>query len=406
MQSPSPIGDQTQRFQGGRGRRAVALIVLAATAVVAAGGLYLRLGSPPASSYKPVDRDSIAASAVDYDFVTSTTGWALLTAPTTRPPGTAQFEVFRTVDGARHWHRQLTGVTSADIPSAHSIQFLDPMNGFLLIGGPPIQVFRTTDGGVRWLPLSSLPQIDVTLQSLSNPANAVSELTFTDFSHGWLLFGGQTPGSPFVPDAPPPRLFATSDGGHSWRALPDPPSDLGDPAFRNLTEAWTGGISVRPFVYTSLDGATTWQRRYLPSPPGQTWGGSPGASVLLATNVDVLPHAGAVATVIDLGERYSFITADRGNTWTYVPPPPGPVTYIDSQHWWAVDGSSLMKSADSGESWAVATTALPSSLVGLTALDSDHAWATEIVVGGYGLVTTNDGGLHWNRMSVPNPSSP
>lgn len=37
-------------------------------------------------------------------------------------------------------------------------------------------------------------------------------------------------------------------------------------------------------------------------------------------------------------------------------------------------------------------------------LDSRHAWASIFVMGGYGLVLTNDGGLHWALASVPQPA--
>jgi len=36
-------------------------------------------------------------------------------------------------------------------------------------------------------------------------------------------------------------------------------------------------------------------------------------------------------------------------------------------------------------------------------LDSKHAWALTMVVGGYGLALTSDGGLHWTQANVPQP---
>jgi photosystem II stability/assembly factor-like uncharacterized protein len=123
----------------------------------------------------------------------------------------------------------------------------------------------------------------------------------------------------------------------------------------------------------------------------------------MPTSVDLLPGAAAVASVTDFGEQYLFRTTDTGKTWTYVPSAPGSVTYVDSQDWWAVNQNRLFKSSDAGHTWSVASDSLPASLTGVTALDTDHAWAAQIVIGGYGLVVTTDAGLHWSRVPVPNP---
>jgi photosystem II stability/assembly factor-like uncharacterized protein len=392
----TPAGEPNRKSLSGRGRRAVALIVIAAISVVVVGSVYLRVTSSQpmaSSSLRAVDPNLVSANAIDYDFVTPLAGWALLTVYTAGQPDTVRFTVFGTTDGAKHWRRQLTGATSVGNPGPHTIHFVDRSSGFVFVGGSPGDLYRTVDAGGHWLHIESLPAPDVT------------EVVFADPNHGWLVSGGQTSRDQFVPPAQAPHLFATSDGGASWRTLPEPPPGILFVALRNPIEAWTGSWAFgRPYVYLSLDAGLTWQRRYLPSPPGLNWTAVDSQGVvLMPTSVKVLPGAAAVASVTDFGEQYLFRTTDTGETWNYVPSSPGSITYVDSQHWWAVNEKRLFKSSDAGHTWHVVSDSLPTSLTGLTALDSDHAWAAQIVTGGYGLVVTTDAGLHWHRVPVPNP---
>ena len=50
--------------------------------------------------------------------------------------------------------------------------------------------------------------------------------------------------------------------------------------------------------------------------------------------------------------------------------------------------------------------ALPAVQYILHVLDAKHAWAVTIVVGGYGLSVTSDGGIHWASARVPHPVVP
>ena len=70
-------------------------------------------------------------------------------------------------------------------------------------------------------------------------------------------------------------------------------------------------------------------------------------------------------------------------------------------HWWSIKGTALFKSSDAGQSWVMVTNALPDLQYIPHVLDSKHAWALTIVVGGYGLALTSDGGLHWTQANVP-----
>jgi len=318
---------------------------------------------------------------VTYDFVTPTLGWAVqqLWTPTTPAGG---FSVFKTTDGARHWHSQLVLESSFVGFVPISIQFLDQMHGFIGVGDPFEQLDRTVDGGATWDSLR-----------LPSGSHRVEGVAFTDTNHGWLLVGGLVP-----------LLYATDDAGNNWRRLPDPPSDASGLSYRSPGEAWMGGAGPGPpHVYLSTDDGKVWARVDLPPRPGTSWpAGNP-----VPASVELLPRSGVVAHIppADQPELTKFSVSltsfDHGNSWRNVPVPPGVVAYQDTLHWWAIKGKALFKSSDAGQSWTMVTNALPDMQYIPHVLDSKHAWALTVVVGGYGLALTGDGGLHWSQATVP-----
>ena len=158
----------------------------------------------------------------------------------------------------------------------------------------------------------------------------------------------------------------------------------------------SAGLQV-PHVYTSNDSGQSWSRHDVPPPPGGAWKGGP-----FPVSVALLPRAGVVASIPpETVPFFSFTSFDQGATWRFVPPPPGVVAYQDSQHWWAMKGTSLFKSSDAGQTWTIVTNGLQDLQYIPHVLDSKHAWAATTVVGGYGLALTADGGLHWSQSNVP-----
>jgi len=198
--------------------RAIALISLATIVSVAASVGYLHLTlRPTAKRASPgiSPQELGTTDFVTYDFISPSVGWALdfpttgfsPTSPIASPlpivsqsPGGGRFVVFRTVDGARNWKKQLTGQTSFGGFSPNSMHFLDKAHGFIAISGPTDQLYRTTDGGAHWvqLPLPSLQ---------------IGAITFSDASNGWLSSFASA-------SSPVSRLFATHDAGDSWQGFP------------------------------------------------------------------------------------------------------------------------------------------------------------------------------------------
>ena len=156
-----------------------------------------------------------------------------------------------------------------------------------------------------------------------------------------------------------------------------------------------------PHVYTSNDGGQSWHRHDLPPPPSGSW----DAGIDLPTSVELLPGVGAFASVFPASGDVPFLftSFDQGVTWRYLSPPPGQVAYQDANHWWAMKSTLLFKSTDAGQTWFQVSNKLPDWQYLPQVLDSKHAWAEVSVLGGYGLAFTDNGGVNWTRVTVPQP---
>jgi photosystem II stability/assembly factor-like uncharacterized protein len=382
-----------------RGRRGLKVILVAALVIVASSLAWLypsmaaktNPGSAPVPAPLPMTR---AGDFVTYQFVDTSVGWAVGVGYGSRDPG--RYWVAQTVDGAQHWQTRFRGQVSARFGGPSSIQFFDRTYGFAAIG-LPLELIRTVDG-VNWT-------------KVQLPDDGAS-VTFSDRRHGWLLAGA------YPTQITPDRQYATDDGGDSWRRLPDPPGGSYQLAFRSPREGWasTRNLGSRSKIYLSVDGGQTWQSRDIPEPPGR-----PPDQTQVVGALRLLPGIGVIALVAfsdgrrfqDFQELTSF---DLGRTWTPVVPPVQSNglgimrqdSFEDATHWWAVDGGGLYKSPDAGQSWKLILAKLENSdnwLYSIQVLDSMHAFSRIGIGQVTGLVVTNDGGLHWARVNVPEPAS-
>ena len=386
------------------------LIAGALAAIVVVSLVYLHpafptrhsvLTGPPAPALPPLLGQQYV---VAYDFLTATAGWALVEEGTFAAP---RFWVFKTTDAAWHWLRQFAGSANSTNGGPLKIQFFDRNNGLIALGGTGA-VYRTADGGARWM-------------ALAMPTFSYSSLYFSDRIHGWIL------GTVLSPDqqrTAVTEFFSTSDAGDHWVPLPPPPAfvvagkgGFSEIAFRRPGEGWIGGFAQQSRVYSSIDGGVTWQAHPLPVTGVGKGGFADGNVPLLETTVSLLPGAGVLAVVFDPnGTPVGLTSFDGGTTWRRISPPPGETAYSqfvfqDTFHWWAMRNGTLFRSSDAGQSWKQVSQQLDEWDYAPQFIDAKHAWGmmtatvpTANLSRGTGLATTSDGGLHWNPVNVPKPS--
>ena len=197
----------------------------------------------------------------------------------------------------------------------------------------------------------------------------VRQLSFSDASHGWLLFtGSQDP-----TEAETAVLYATSNSGQTWAQISTTGTTAGaiplkgDKAGMAFLNERVGWLTIGPFVsdgfYKTSDGGHTWAKQSLP-----------------AFSNPSKPVALPIAPV--------FFSATSGML---------AVQYYNGT---SSAGIVFYTTQNAGVNWQVASV-LPISIAGMLSpatidfLDADHGW---IIDGSYAtLYRTSDGGRHWNK---------
>ena len=370
------------------GRRALPLIAGSLAAMVVAGLIYLHPAFPslpkgPAAPVPPSPSTVPAGYFAQYAFINATTGWALLVGTS----ALTRFYVYRTTDGAKHWTMQF----SADEPDNGfgDIKFFDSKRGMISIGSP-IRLYRTSDAGTHWAPVSL-------------PPYQADEVTYSDMSHIWLLASEPDPGLLR-------HFFATSDGGSAWTELAWPKGavwankfGISHLQFRGPGDGWLAAAGAsEPTVYSTVDGGASWQPHPLPTPTR--------SDVALDTTVGLLPGVGVIVYMNYKGPSFAYISFDGGTTWRLVTPPADvwPLyTFQDASHWLAAGPGTVWQSSDAGRTWKIVYQQPNTWFYQPQFVDPRHGWAELAtltpVESPNGLVMTSDGGLHWTQVNAPGP---
>jgi photosystem II stability/assembly factor-like uncharacterized protein len=247
--------------------------------------------------------DSVHAAITQavYDNPSQTPSGKTITVPTS-------IFVLTTSDAGRTW-RQSNAISALGLdrePGAISLQFVDTAHGWMLMDfccGPSdfYELYRTTDGGIHWSKMASIPEL------CSGGVHPFRRTTFVLPTTGWMT----------TPCASDP-LLVSHDAGASWASQVLPV--LGTPYF----ETGRGGVelTVGPaFVDQSYgvfvmnagavqqllgtaDGGTSWSVRSLPG--------------LIQSHVDFVDaNHGWVLVVPTVGEVAVLLyrTDDGGKTW-------------------------------------------------------------------------------------------
>ena len=381
-----------------RSRRAISLIAAALVSIIVATFLYLRAATPTAPSAElPPPPPTLSGYSAVYDFVTASTGYALVTR-------LGRNWIFKTVDGAGNWQLQDTGPAP---PGDPDVDFADARHGVISFFGPSLVAYRTSDAGLHWRPLAV-------------PGDAFA-VTFANADSGWALT--------WNPSTQDLQLLSTRDGGATWieRVWPSGAywvgrGGMGALAFKSSGQGWTGGIGDQPTLLLTVDGGSSWRPISIPIPPDVVPPPSavpgpepPPKPQFLFGLLTLLPERGVLAVVGDLtGDLVAFTSLDSGESWRRIAAPPEParfadISFVDDTHWWASRYGYLFKTSDAGQTWQrVGVKPLledwnyqPSHVI-----DSMHAWSEMISTAHStvsALATTSDGGVTWTSVNVPRP---
>lgn len=218
--------------------------------------------------------------------------------------------VFATADGGQTWTESVPFTVDGPVVQ---VTFANAEDGWLLLdvglsslSKPLPWLYRTTDGGHDWVPVTAAAP-----PGTSGPNDMCNELalSFPTATTGWLTVGCRSGG----------YVFVTHDGGSTWAAQPLPvPVTAGEAGPPSVTgPRFTGGTgfltvapeSGSPSLLATEDLGQSWN--FLPLPAGA--GQYPQVSFFSATQGVVVPAAAqdAIGTVF-------YTTDNGGKTWTPV----------------------------------------------------------------------------------------
>ncbi|MHB8589179.1 MAG: WD40/YVTN/BNR-like repeat-containing protein [Candidatus Dormibacteraceae bacterium] len=446
MGPPEPQPDYDPPVRPARARRALSLILVSLLVIAVTGLAYLRPSLSPSGAPLPPSA-AAAYQLAAVDFVSPTTGWFAATFDSGR------FVIMHTADAANHWTRQLGGeVASAGV----YLKFFNRNQGLVALLGPQSLIYRTADGGRTWSSRAILSGVAY--------LTSVTSVSFVDPAHGWLLLstptvasgadlvrtsdGGTTwtnLGSPVVAndqayrvqftdlrvgwlDTMSARAYAykTTDGGATWRQVTLPAPRGGWPATGQFFVAAgaTQGIGVIATVanFAPTSGRSGIGAKVVSYPPltVRAFDGGVPVYYVYATVVDAIPsadltgaqeqHRSGSSSQVQAPNQVQLGSLDGGTTWSVIAPPaaPGAIGYTDAQNWWWIGSGAWSTSSDGGTTWTpYRNVGVPQPLSGsLQVLDSEHAWFGSMAGTRAVLVTTDDGGIHWQMIVLPtiNPS--
>ena len=364
------------------------------------------------------------------EMTSATTGWALYI-PGDPNSSSGALLLARTTDGGRSWTDVTPAAARPMLATPDATQVLDQLGGdraYLAVTAATEEsnsavnttmVFATTDGGRTWT--ESAP-----LRAMST----VSEVSFADPQHGFLLLGGgdDAMGQDAV------WLDRTSDGGAHWSLAaetPAPPGTTVAPrpgpgripatcdknglAFPTATNGWissTCNAGLANALLVSHDGGVSWADESLPLPAKTCAGGActvSGPQFLDGTGfvtVDPEPDGAALLVTRDLGQTWDRLPLPTGLQYpqiTFFSPTQGVLVAGKTQ---GAFGGTFYTTADGGQTWTPVPQGANLTRLGVTidfatpedgfawtnGLESDPASPTSIY-------ETTDSGRTWHQFT-------
>ncbi|MBX3158326.1 MAG: hypothetical protein KF773_20320 [Deltaproteobacteria bacterium] len=334
----------------------------------------------PTGDWQKAPTEAYRGKQDDLYFVSPTVGFY----------GNGAGKIFRTDDAGATWQQVLEQKGTF----VRALGFLDEQRGFAGNIGPDsfpgvtdeTLLYRTTDGGRTWAPVA-LPPGDG-----ARGVCAIDILTLDTVDSGQRLrkeivhVGGRVNG--------PASLFASDDGGATWRRLALPPSvamildvKFLDPSIGFLF-AGTDPDSARShgLIAKTSDGGRTWRTVYQSARPHELmWKGHcPTRRTCYATLQNYSVQAEAPDAT---PKRFVVKTEDGGDTWRELPLVEDPkvqefgVAFVDERRGWVGAAPTGFATADGGATWTPAA-GMPLAANKLRIVhDRDGAGATVWAIG-------------------------
>lgn len=227
------------------------------------------------------------------------------------------------------WTAQRVGSGGRDL---NAVYFVDSKRGW--VAGDGGFLSYTEDGGVSWV------------ERAIGTEHPVNDLYFAGKDKGFALAGGS--------------IFATTDGGHSWR-------------------------QAHNFLPSEFDGATPelYSLRFNGKKRGWVVGSASRDDVIINSILAITRDGGATWEVLQAPTRQELIHID----------------FVDDKHGWIVGAAgAILHTDDGGETWTKQTSGTTVTLYHVDFRNEKKGWA----VGERGtILRTDDGGENWTKVESP-----
>ena len=280
------------------------------------------------------------------------------------------------------------------------VYFIDPQHGWAVSQEQSFNIadlYETTNGGADWTLTSRIDLVSEFGLNLSTSTDLTVDHTlrgqfvFTGGSIAWFIPPGST--------------------------VPQLPSKAGRP-------------DVGLHLFRSVDGGITWNSEPVAAPAGVTPGDGAAMSLKFFDSrrgvLELVVNPADGGLIVE--KRFVYTTSDGGTSWSSPIAVPEPtlyesMRYLDPQNWvgWPY-GGGLISTSDAGQHWHVITGKVgfgqaPADGAGLPPqmpadyplrgqygfVDLSHGWALAHQGTGDGLAlfVTDDGGVDWHPVSLP-----
>lgn len=352
--------------------------------------------TPDASDMAPVPAPSVSATSVEPSTLTTEPARTkpLVTAYGTGPGSgwlLTREHLYRTRDGGTTW----TGAAVPPLPAG----MIPPGRLFVWADTAWVVTVSEDDGEVVVTRVDERGGSEQIALPGRHPGATSAWVGFADPRHGWVAIAGRTGGS---------TLYATDDGGQSWRAVGATPVD--GPLHPVDTKTL---FALGSRLWRSEDGGATWRGEQPPNPATPDL--PPRYAALSLFGIRGVLQVNVPTGM--MGYAVFDVTADGGKTWTVRRAPDGaafnntgPPVMLSAtgpDNWHVSQGRRLWTTTDAGRTWQEIATDLPAvNVVDLRFVSVDQAWAVatrrvsdeEVRE----LYATEDGGRHWVMVKAPN----